>query len=368
MTEQQVIASQIPVRQIHPDPTQPRQLLPTDLAKTLTRGTPPADVITQLRECARHDPWTRALVEALDGLADSIAADGLIQPIRIIQDGEETYRIEEGERRWWAHHILVQRGDARFETITAFVIQPQTNDPGILRRRVAENLHRAGFTAIELSKAMAQRAQEIAAAEPTLSRREIDKRVGKENGMSDRRVRQFLALLTLSPEVQELAQQARLSESVLRSLVGIKDATRQLAKVRELIYPSRRTRAFAKRPRAGENASARVRPRKRQPVARARKPKVARSTVTRRLGLRKDLHKVVRRNRDEGLAGWLRSAVALAKEMQSTSLDDLGKQNWATIFTSPTDLRAVRTLSELLDFAESLAGETIKLQGRPARK
>jgi len=43
----------------------------------------------------------------------------------------------------------------------------------------------------------------------------------------------------LSPEVQELAQQARLTENALRRIVAIKDPAGQLAAVRELILPAR---------------------------------------------------------------------------------------------------------------------------------
>ena len=117
------------------------------------------------------------------------------------------------------------------------MIHPQIEDRGILRRRVAENVHRSGFTAIELARAMATRIDEIAAEEPTLSRREIEKRVGKEHAMSDRRVRQFLGLLKLPTEVQEIAQQARLTEGSLRNLAAIRDPARQIAATRELINP-----------------------------------------------------------------------------------------------------------------------------------
>ncbi len=91
---------------------------------------------------------------------------------------------------------------------------------------------------MELARAMSARIEEIANAEPTLPRREIEKRVGKENGLSDRRVRQHLALLKLPGEVQELAQQAQMSEGSLRGLVGIKDPVGQMAAAQKLVHPS----------------------------------------------------------------------------------------------------------------------------------
>ena len=258
MSEKEQLARLLPLCHIFPDPTQPRKFLPPDLAAALASGAPPFDILNQLRSRAERDKWTRERLVKLDALAGSIAEDGLMQPIRVIPDGDDRYKIEEGERRWWAHQTLVQQGKEQFQNIAAFVVEKESESSGLLRRRVAENVLRSDFTAIELARAMASRIQEILTAEPGTKRGDAERRVGKENGMSDRRVRQFVALLTLSPEVQELAQQARLSENSLRPIVGIKDAARQLAAVRELIHPSRErivSRSPARAHRAGKAKS-----------------------------------------------------------------------------------------------------------------
>ncbi|MCL5950389.1 MAG: ParB/RepB/Spo0J family partition protein [Chloroflexi bacterium] len=249
MADTSLVATAIPIHQIHPDPNQPRRWLPSDISEALTAGATPVDILSQLRE-RKRDKWVQERLVELDALADSIAADGLMQPIRVILDSEGAYRIEAGERRWWAHQILLGRGDAHFETIAAFIVDSGAAAPGMLRRRVAENVHRSGFTAIELARAMGARIEEIALAEPTLARREIEKRVGKENGLSDRRVRQHLALLKLPGEVQELAQQARMSEGSLRGLVSIKDPTRQMAAAQKLVHPTK-TNPASRKDRAG---------------------------------------------------------------------------------------------------------------------
>lgn len=230
-------AQPIPLAAVRPDPEQPRHLLPKDLAHALAEGTSPQEILAQLRARAGRDNWARERLRELDALALSIGEDGLLQPIRVIRDGEDRYRIEEGERRWWAHNILVQQGRDEFRFIKGFVVEREVAEAGVLRRRVAENMLRSEFTAIELARAMASRIQEILAAEPGTKRGDGEKRVGNENGMSDRRVRQFVALLTLSPGAQELAQQARLTENSLRSVVGIADADKQLAAIHELMHP-----------------------------------------------------------------------------------------------------------------------------------
>lgn len=237
MSQNEQITRLIPLHQIRPDPAQPRQLLPPDLLAVLGSGGSPFDILDQLRTRAEYDKWIHERLTELDALAHSIADDGLMNPIRVIAEGDERYRIEEGERRWWAHHILVQQGEEQFQIIRAFVVEPTSVSSGLLRRRVAENVLRSDFTAIELGRAMASRIQEIIEAEPGIKRVEAESRVGKENGMSDRRVRHFVGLLKLAPDTQELAQQARLTENALRRIVGIKDPAKQLAAARELMHP-----------------------------------------------------------------------------------------------------------------------------------
>lgn len=328
MTDQQMIAVRIPIDQIRPDPAQPRRLLPRDLAESLSVDTSPSEILLQLRERSRHNKWIRERVEELDGLADSIAADGLMQPIRVIPDGENAYHIEAGERRWWAHHILIGRGDSRFDSIAAFVIQPQNHDQGTLRRRVAENVHRSGFTAIELARAMATRAEEIAAEDSTLSRREIEERVGKENGMSDRRVRQFLGLLNLRAEVQEIAQQARLTEGGLRTLVTIKDPVRQLNTARALI-----------------------------------RPKAKRASVHNRLWAegRKDDNRLTNRlskkRRFRSKATGVQSLIMLAKKMQTQNAEMVGKQLKKMLANSSSERDAILHLQGVLNLGLAVSAE-----------
>jgi ParB/RepB/Spo0J family partition protein len=228
LEEQSQVVIQIPIDQIHPDPKQPRHLLPRDLAGALADCTAPLQVLSELRERGRRVKWIRERLGELDALADSISSDGLMDPIRVLDGGDGSYVIEAGERRWWAHHILLARADSRFEKIAAFVVGNNVQDSGVHRRRVAENVLRDGFTVMEMAQALETRLKEMMVAEPQLSGREVERRVGKENGMSDRRVRQYVALLKLPTQVQEIAQQERLSEGILRKITMIRGATRQI--------------------------------------------------------------------------------------------------------------------------------------------
>ncbi len=334
MSETSLIAVGIPIHQIRPDPNQPRRWLSSELSEALRAGATPTDILSQLRE-RKRDKWVQERLVELDALADSIGADGLMQPIRVIQESDDAYRIEAGERRWWAHQILLGRGDSRFETIAAFIVDSEAAALGMLRRRVAENVHRSGFTAMELARAMSARIKEIALAEPTLARREIEKRVGKENGLSDRRVRQHLALLRLPGEVQELAQQARMSEGSLRALVGIKDPIRQLAAAQKLVNPiemnpaSRNDRAGKRKQRGKSKRQISTNPRRSAQVA---WPLVL-IKLARRLEQRnsqeigRELDKTVKNEKECGALAHLGEALKelqLSDRMQSVAEDPTG--------------------------------------------
>ncbi|MBI5033386.1 MAG: ParB N-terminal domain-containing protein [Chloroflexi bacterium] len=351
MTETEQIARLIPIEHIRPDPDQPRRLLPADLAQSLAASGSPFDILGQLRVRSERDKWLRERLQELDALAQSIADDGLMQPIRVIRDDDERYRIEEGERRWWAHHILVQQGKQQFQNISAFVVEPESASKGLLRRRVAENVHRSGFTAIELAQAMAKRIQEILTAEPGIKQGEVERRVGSENGMSDRRVRQFVALLTLSPEAQELAQQARLTENSLRGIVGIKDTAAQLAAIRALIHPSQPTAKTRRKTQTRERRLAnhvsnrrRERRQKKQTLdTMTRRRKRVTNKLSRKNGLR--------RRENPNMVQRMQKLLLVARSFKQKDVRHLNSHDWMHIIEDKSNRDALMNLRDVLERA-----------------
>ncbi len=349
MMEQNLPARLIPIDQIRPDPTQPRRLLPRDLGEALAAGATPSEILTQLRSRVGRDKWTRERLVKLDALANSIAADGLMQPIRIFPSGDDRYEIEEGERRWWAHHILVQQGKDQFRNIATFVVDRDSESSGLLRRRVAENVLRSDFTAIELARATVGRIQEILVAEPDTKQGDAERRVGSENGMSDRRVRQFAALLTLSPEVQELAQQARLSENSLRRIVGIKDTARQLAAVRELMRPP------LKKATSHDSSRAVNRPRpepslNRRPRDQAKRVRVSDKSSSRcKRTVRRPIVGKTRHDNEKGASRTIQRVLLLARSFNAKDWSALKTTSWAQVAKKETDRRALSKLRDVLE-------------------
>jgi ParB/RepB/Spo0J family partition protein len=130
--------------------------------------------------------------EALDGLAASIKAQGLIEPIVVRPVGHGRFMITAGERRWRAARIA---GLARVPCITE---ERDDNRPLV---RLVENIQRADLTPWEV-------AQALRAHYGDLQRGDVS-RIADELGMSAAWVSRHFALLELTPGLQVIAQTRR---------------------------------------------------------------------------------------------------------------------------------------------------------------
>ncbi|MGW1157737.1 ParB/RepB/Spo0J family partition protein [Streptomyces sp. NPDC002519] len=126
---------------------------------------------------------------ALQELADSIKRFGLMQPIEVRKDGDASYEIVAGERRWRAHQI------AELTEIKCIITADDLTEMERFKRSVAENINRADMTPMEEAKAFRRILDEQKGAEA--------KDVAKEFGKSSQYVMLRLALLDLTEEVQK---------------------------------------------------------------------------------------------------------------------------------------------------------------------
>ena len=229
----------INIHQIYPSLENPRKQLPRDLVAALYEGMEQCAFLQELRRRAETHAGLTEFLKGLDDLANSIQQVGQLAPIRVLPHEGETYIVEMGERRWLSHLILFfERGDAEFERIDAMVGSPQMASAKTLQRRLAENVHRAEFSPIEMAKGLAARLEEMRREMPTVGLLELEERVGAENGIRARRVRQYLTLLTLDEAALELAEQGHLTERALRGVLKFKKPAEQLAAVRRLLGES----------------------------------------------------------------------------------------------------------------------------------
>ncbi|MDQ8043385.1 MAG: ParB/RepB/Spo0J family partition protein [Patulibacter sp.] len=153
----------------------------------------------------RFDP------EDLQSLADSIASQGILQPVLVRPRPGGRFEIVAGERRWRAAQL------AGRETIPV-VIRERT-DAQTLEAALVENMARADLTPIEEARACAGLVEELG-----LSREEVARRVGRSRSA----VSNLIRLLDLPDDVVELLESRALSEGHGRALLLAPDqATRR---------------------------------------------------------------------------------------------------------------------------------------------
>jgi ParB family transcriptional regulator, chromosome partitioning protein len=139
--------------------------------------------------------------DAIHRLADSVRADGVVQPI-VVRDVGEGYEIVAGERRWRAARI------AGLRTIPSIVRVVDEREQLILA--LAENVAREDLNPVEQARAYAVLADEL-----DLSQTEIARRVGKSRPA----VANTMRLLELPDEVLEMVSSGNLSEGHGRALL-----------------------------------------------------------------------------------------------------------------------------------------------------
>ena len=126
---------------------------------------------------------------ALNELADSIKAQGVMQPIVVRLVASNRYEIVAGERRWRAS----QR--ASLDVIPAIV--RQISDETAIAMALIENIQREDLNSIEEARALRRLQTEF-----DLSQQEIATAVGKSRPV----IANLLRLLTLEPEVAEMLE------------------------------------------------------------------------------------------------------------------------------------------------------------------
>ena len=153
--------------------------------------------------------------EGVSGLAESIKAQGLIQPVVVRPRLAGGYELIAGERRWRAAR------EAGLETVPAVVREADDRDTLLLG--LVENVAREDLSPVEEARAYAMLLDEFA-----LSLGEVAERVGKSKPTVSNRVR----LLELPEDVLALVDHAQLSEGHARAVLAVPDhdGRRRLAK------------------------------------------------------------------------------------------------------------------------------------------
>jgi ParB family chromosome partitioning protein len=167
-----------------------------------------------------EQPRTRFTEQALEELAQSIRANGVVQPI-IVRRKNAHFELVAGERRWRA----AQR--AGLQKIPAVV--RNISDEKLLEIALVENIQRQELNAIEEAKAYRKLIDTIG-----LTQEVIAERVGKNRTV----VTTFLRLLKLPDDIQKLVEEEKITAGHGRALLLIDDADAQRRIARTVIEMS----------------------------------------------------------------------------------------------------------------------------------
>lgn len=140
--------------------------------------------------------------KALEELAASIKAQGLMQPILVRPDPKVSgaYEIIAGERRWRAHCLLWQRGQLEENTILAHVRKMDDEQRDL--QAIIENMARKDISPFE----------EAAAFQRMLDRGFTPESLAKALGIQQSwRIKQRVHLLNLDPDIQTLTKGGQIS-------------------------------------------------------------------------------------------------------------------------------------------------------------
>ena len=152
-------------------------------------------------------PRTNFDEERLEELAQSIRANGIIQPILVRRTNNDKYQLIAGERRWRA----AQR--AGLQRISCVV--RDIPDDRVLELALIENIQRQELNAIEEAHAYKRLIETLG-----LTQEMVAQRVGRDRTF----ITNYLRLLRLPDDVQRLVEQEKISMGHARALLGIDDA------------------------------------------------------------------------------------------------------------------------------------------------
>lgn len=143
---------------------------------------------------------------ALQQLAESIKAHGVLQPLLVRPKGKDSFEIIAGERRWRASQI------AKLHEIP--VVVEELNDKQALEIALIENLQREDLSAVEEAEGYQRLMDEFGHTQEVIA---------EQLGKSRSHVANTLRLLKLPQSVRQMVLKGDLSAGHARALVGAKN-------------------------------------------------------------------------------------------------------------------------------------------------
>ncbi len=175
----------------------------------------------ELLQRGQYQPRVDMRQDSLEDLANSIKAQGVVQPIvaRPIgkKDGSERYEIVAGERRWRAAQLA---GLAEIPTVVREVA-----DESAIAMALIENIQRENLNPLEEARALDRLIREF-----DLTHAEAAEAVGRSRAA----VSNLLRLQDLSEKVKPLLEDRQLEMGHARALLSISNPTQQFDVARQV--------------------------------------------------------------------------------------------------------------------------------------
>jgi ParB family chromosome partitioning protein len=193
-----------------------------------------------------RQPRRRLDPESIASLAESVRAQGIVQPVVVRRSEGGAYELIAGERRWRAAKV------AGLATVPALV--RDSDDRESLLLALVENVAREDLSAVEEARAYAVLKDEFG-----LSLGEVAERVGRSKPSVSNRLR----LLELPEDVLGLVERGAITEGHARAVLAVPDHEGRRELARRIVRQGLSVRAAE---RAARWAGARTKPRRASPV------------------------------------------------------------------------------------------------------
>src|SRR5918997_3076601 len=174
--------------------------------KPATTSEEMVEIDLDLIEPNNFQPRTSFDEERLEQLAQSIRANGIIQPLLVRRLSADKYQLVAGERRW--------RAAQRAGLYRVPCVIKEIPEDKMLELALIENIQRQELNAIEEAHAYKRLIETLG-----LTQEMVAQRVGRDRTF----ITNYLSLLRLPEDIQQLVERDKLSMGHARALLGIDD-------------------------------------------------------------------------------------------------------------------------------------------------
>lgn len=193
--------------------------------RTIDLGAEPSEVELNSIVPGPMQPRTNFDEAALESLAESIKTHGIVQPLLVRRHGEG-FQLIAGERRWRAAKMV---GLTRVPVLVKDVA-----DDNLLEIALIENIQREDLNPIEEAQAYKRLIENVGLTQEALATR-----IGRDRSY----ITNYLRLLKLPEDLQQLVIQGRLSTGHARTILGLSHTDLQRRLARQVIEDGLSVRA-----------------------------------------------------------------------------------------------------------------------------